>query len=228
MLMRNVLIDAGLVLAAAVTVAQCRKPKWGVGRLYAWLMNRSHVGLTAWGLEHVSIEKDDTILDIGCGGGRTVRSLAAIATDGKVCGIDHSADSVAVARKVNSDLIAAGRVDIQQSSVSRLPFPDSTFDLVTAVETHYYWPDPVNDLREILRVLKPGGSLAIIAEMYKRSERDALYPLIMKLLGGRCPSVREQRDLFAAGGYAAVETFEEPRKGWFCGVGEKRSAGAAD
>jgi ubiquinone/menaquinone biosynthesis C-methylase UbiE len=50
-----------------------------------------------------------------------------------------------------------------------LPFPDSTFDTVTAVETHFWWSDLRAGMREILRVLKPGGTLVIVAEVYKNS-----------------------------------------------------------
>jgi len=49
-------------------------------------MNRHHSKLTDWGLSHVEIEKTDTILDVGCGGGRTISKLAAMASDGKVHG----------------------------------------------------------------------------------------------------------------------------------------------
>ena len=47
------------------------------------------------------------------------------------------------------------------------------FDLVTAVETHFFWPDLPNDVREVLRVLKPGGTFLLIAEVYRgRQYRD--------------------------------------------------------
>ncbi|HEX7676541.1 MAG TPA: class I SAM-dependent methyltransferase [Thermoanaerobaculia bacterium] len=211
------------ILATGAMIVQCRKPRWGVGRLYAAVMNRSHGALTAWGLKHVAIEKGYTILDMGCGGGRTIRTLAAMATEGKVHGADYSADSVAVARRTNAESIAAGRVEIVQSSVSSLPFADGMFDLVTAVETHYYWPQPVSDLQELRRVLKPGGRIVIIAEAYRRRKYDAV-ALIMKMLGGSCLSVREHEELLAAAGYAEVETFEAPRMGWFCAVARRVSA----
>jgi len=51
-------------------------------------MNASHSNLTDWGLQHVSIANHYTILDVGCGGGRTVSKLAAMATQGKVYGVD--------------------------------------------------------------------------------------------------------------------------------------------
>ena len=144
-----------------VLLDQCRKPKWWLGRLLLWTMNVRHSHVTDWGLRHVPLEKYFRVLDIGCGGGRTIAKLAAIASDGKVYGMDYSAASVAAARSANARWIKAGRVEIQQASVSRLPFPDGNFDVVTAVETHYYWPNLAADLREILRVLKPGGHGAL-------------------------------------------------------------------
>jgi ubiquinone/menaquinone biosynthesis C-methylase UbiE len=120
-------------------------------------------------------------------------------------------------------LIKAGRVEIRQASVSQLPFPDSEFDLVTAVETQYYWPDLVEDMREILRVLKPGGRLLVIAESYKGGKNDKLQRPAMKLLRSTHLSVAEQGELFSAAGYTDVQLFEERDKGWICGVGRKPS-----
>ncbi|HXI38916.1 MAG TPA: hypothetical protein VNH83_03010, partial [Bryobacteraceae bacterium] len=73
---KAILLGVTLLFTGA-TILQCRKPRWGLGRLYAAIMNRSHGALTAWGLTHVAVEKGYTILDMGCGGGRTIRTLAA-------------------------------------------------------------------------------------------------------------------------------------------------------
>jgi ubiquinone/menaquinone biosynthesis C-methylase UbiE len=64
-------------------------------------------------------------------------------------------------------LIKMGRVEVRHGSVSCLPFSDNMFGLVTAVDSHYYWPDLAADMREVLRVLKPGGQMMIIGEGYK-------------------------------------------------------------
>lgn len=120
-------------------------------------MNKNHYTLTTWGLQHANIGDADTILDIGCGGGRTVQRLAAMASQGKVVGVDYADASVATSRRLNAVAIQSGSVEVQQASVSNLPFPDAAFDLVTAVEIYYYWPDRPGAMSEILRVLKPGG-----------------------------------------------------------------------
>lgn len=210
-----------IVLAIGLVTSQCRKPAGVPGRLFLWIMNRSHASVTAWGLSHVNVERNFRILDVGCGGGQTIAMLAEVASDGTVHGIDYSAASVAAARRTNSSAIAAGRVDVRQGTVSKLPYPDASFDLVTAIETHYYWPDPVADLQEIRRVLKPGGKCVLVAETYKGRSFDALYRPAMKLLRATYLSVDEHRQLLADSGYAEVNIFEERGKGWLCGVGVK-------
>jgi len=165
-----------ILLFVALTQApnQVRKPGKWIGRFFLWMMNISHSSLTDWGLQHVNIPKRFTILDVGCGGGRTIEKLAALAAEGMVYGVDYATGSVAASRAKNARLVQAGRVEIQQASVSRLPFPGDKFDLVTAVETQYYWPDLVKDMQEVLRVLKPGGTLIVIAESYKQGRYDRL------------------------------------------------------
>jgi SAM-dependent methyltransferase len=219
------IVEMVFLLGATVyVVGQVRKPDRFAGRLFAILMNKSHAKLTDWGLAHVAIEKYFTILDVGCGGGRTIEKMAALASSGTVFGIDFASGSVATSRGRNKGLIQAGRVDIRQASVSNLPFTADTFDLVTAIETQYYWPDLVNDMRAILRVLKPGGTLAVIAETYRGGSRDVVIGTAMKLFGSTSLSVKEHQDLFAEAGYVNVEVFEEQNKGWICVIGRKASA----
>jgi SAM-dependent methyltransferase len=211
-----------LLLAVLLyTLNQVRKPTKWVGRFFLWAMNISHSSLTDWGLKHVQIEENFTILDVGCGGGRTIEKLAAPATRGVVFGADFAKGSVAASRAKNAKLIREGRVEIIEASVSQLPLPENKFDLITAVETQYYWPDLVRDMQEIRRVLKPGGTLIVIAESYKKGAYNKLRQPVMKLLRTTNLSVDDHRELFATAGYTDIQTFEERTKGWFCGTAKK-------
>jgi ubiquinone/menaquinone biosynthesis C-methylase UbiE len=194
-----------------------------MGRFTLWRMNFSHSRLTDWGLSHIAITKDATILDVGCGGGRTVSKLAAAARQGKVYGLDYSNASVAASERTNALEIQKGRVEIRQASVSQLPFADGTFDLVTAVETHFFWPNLPGDMREILRVLKPGGTLLLIAEVYKGSNTKSgkLAEKYLPLAGMILLTPDEHRDLFANAGYSDIQVIEERSKGWICTFGRK-------
>jgi len=186
-------------------------------------MNSRHSELTDWGLEHISIGNHDTILDVGCGGGRTVSKLAAIATQGKVYGIDYSDESIAASKRENARWIALGRVEIRHGSVSELPFPAGMFDLVTAVETHFWWPDLPGDMREVLRVMKPGGSVILIAEVYKgaNTRTAKLAEKYASRTGMTLLSVHEHGELLAKAGCSDVQVIEERAKGWICSVGSK-------
>lgn len=188
-----------------------------------WQMNLRHSKLTDWGLAHISIEKHYTILDMGCGGGRTVSKLAATATQGKVYGVDFSEESVAASKRTNASWIDIGRVEINHGSVSQLPFSNATFDLVTAPETHFWWPDLPGDVGEIFRALKPGGKLIVIAEVYKGATTrvSKLAEKYAARTGMKLLSVDEHRELFNRAGYSDVQVIEERTKGWICAVGKK-------
>jgi SAM-dependent methyltransferase len=204
---------------------QFRQPKGWLGRLNVRAMNRRHSALTDWGLAHVSIGGSFTILDVGCGGGSTVSKLASTASEGKTSGIDRPEASVAASRSMNRKWIETGRVDIRHASVSQLPFPSDTFDLVTAVETHFYWPDLPADMQAVLRVLKPGGTLILIAEAYKGGKKDRVLGQFAEAMGRVGPyshlSVDEHRELFGKAGFVEVQVSEEYEKGWICATGRK-------
>lgn len=204
-------------------VTQCQKPTGWLGRFTLWRMNSSHSKVTDWGLTHISIEKHFTILDVGCGGGRTISKLAAAATQGKVYGVDYSEESVAASKRTNTRWIEIGRVEVRHGSVSQLPFPDGMFDLVTAVETHFWWPNLPGDMRETFRVLKAGGKLIVIAEVYKGADTTVskLAEKFAPQTGMKLLSVDEHRNLFAGAGYSDVQIMEERTKGWISSVGRK-------
>ena len=211
-----------LVLSMYYNLSQVRKPGRWLGRLFLWTMNISHSEVTDWGLSHAEIGKDFTILDVGCGGGRTIQKLATIAIQGRVYGVDIADGSIAASRSKNAQLIDQGRVEIKRASVSLLPFPDDYFDVVTAVETHYYWSNIVTDFQEILRVMKPNGTLVNIAESYNRGNMHKNSPwLETKILKFRQLSVEEHRRIFSMAGFSNVQVFEDAKRGWLCGIGRK-------
>jgi len=207
--------------AMAYVLYQARKPGRTLGRLVLLGMNRSHSALTDWGLRHVEIAPDFRILDVGCGGGRTIEKLAALAPNGHVEGVDYADGSVAASRAHNARLIRAGRVAIHHAAVSKLPYPDRTFDLVTSIESHYYWPDLTGDLRELLRVTKPGGTALVIAEFYLKGRMSGWQELAMKPLRAAHLTREQHEAWFVDAGFTGVQVFEDARHGWLCVMGRR-------
>lgn len=202
-------------------VENAGKPQGFWGKLMIASMNKGHSSLTDWALEHIKIEKTHKLLDIGCGGGRTVAKLSNMIGNGKVFGVDYSELCVKKSQKLNHKNILCGKTKILQASVSQLPFEDNTFDIVTAVETYYFWPDKLNDLIEISRVLKSEGKLLLVFEMLKTEDNPDKWEKVEKSLGIKSVSENEIKDMLIRAGYENVITYTKAGTSWLCVTAEK-------
>lgn len=191
-----------------------RRPEGEAGRAMLARMNESHARLVDWGLSHIDLHAEDTVLDIGCGGGNTLARMAERVTEGHLVGIDYAETSVEASRAFNAPLIEAGRMEILHGSVEHLPFADEHFDAVVTVESFYFWPNPEECLKEVARVVKKGGMFLLLAEIY---ERDDLAESIREKIAGYAltnPTPEEFERLFRAAGFAVVETHFKEGEYW--------------
>lgn len=142
-----------------------RKPEGFFGRMMVNGMNGgSHARMAEWGLSFVDIPADADILDVGCGGGGNLARLLNRCPKGTVTGIDYSPVSVKKSTEVNAAAIATGRCKVVEGSAAALPFEDSSFNIVTAFETVYFWPDIEECFRGVHHTLKAGGRFVIVNE----------------------------------------------------------------
>jgi len=193
---------------------QFRRPTGWLGKVIAVGMNIEHGRLWRWALEHVSLQPDSLTLDIGCGGGKSIEVLARQARHGKVYDIDYSKDMVQTSRFLNRGLIRSGRAEIRHASVSRLPFSDHSFDLVVCFECCYFWPDMIESLTEIRRVLKENRLLLIANEVYRDprfEERNATWARLatMQVYGPQ-----EYRAFLSSAGFDVAEIDTRPERNW--------------
>ena len=171
--------------------------------------------MTAWILSEVPLADAHDILDAGCGGGGGVKRLADLAPEAVIHGVDYSTDSLQVSAGTLEGLIAQRRVFLHQGSVSVLPFDRGSFDLVLAIESHYFWPDIPVDLAELRRVLRPGGRMVIGGGMYSGSRCDGLNRRLAQSGAMHCPSLSELEEACGAAGFVGIASRENRRKGWF-------------
>jgi SAM-dependent methyltransferase len=149
---------------ARLVWSQFGKPSGLLGRFIGNGMARGNEYAGRWTISLLEIQPESRVLEIGFGPGVATRYASEKAAKGLVVGIDHSETMVQVARRRNAPAISAGRMDLQQGDVSSLPYPDHSFDRVFAIHSIYFWARPADCLKELRRVLKPGGLLAITIE----------------------------------------------------------------
>ena len=208
-------------------LAQAGRPRGWAGRLLLGGMNRSHGPMTDWALSQLPVQDSKAILDVGCGGGGALLRLSELAPQAELHGIDHSPQSLNVAARTNRRLIEQGRVHLREADVSGLPYEDGHFDLVVALNSHIFWSDLAGGLREILRVLQHGGTLALAGGEYFGGKHDKRNRRLASKGRMNCQTLPELRDALCEAGYSDTEIHEEWDKGWFCVVGRKSDGSAA-
>jgi SAM-dependent methyltransferase len=144
-------------------VAQFHRPTGAGGHLAGWIMSRrsSNVARSRWAVGLLDVRPTERVVEFGCGPGV---AIAALAARGTVVGIDHSAVMISQARRRNRAAVRAGRVRLVQASVADLPDLGEPFDAALAVNTLGMWPEPVDRLREIKGLLRPGGRIALVSQ----------------------------------------------------------------
>lgn len=194
--------------------ANTRKPKGFLGNIMINKMNIGHAKLSDWGLSHLKNIKPIEIADFGCGGGITLAKLMKLFPNANATGFDYSEVSIREAKKVNDKEINQGSCNIVQGDVSKAPFKNEKFDLITAFETVYFWPGPLTSFKEVYRTLKPGGTFMIVNEFDGIAEREAKYE---KLIDGLKIFNKEQLiELLQEAGFVKVTVNHNTAKHWLC------------
>jgi ubiquinone/menaquinone biosynthesis C-methylase UbiE len=155
--------------------SQFMRPSGWRGQFVGHLMAVKNAAMNRLAVELLNIEPHDHMLEIGFGPGTAIESTALRLTSGLIAGVDVSDVMLRQASRRNRRFIRDGRVDIKLGSVLQLPYLDSLFDKVFAVNSFHTWPDQQKALREIHRVLKVGGIL-LLPLRHKHPTRRWLVP----------------------------------------------------
>ena len=155
--------------------SQLRKPTGWFGSLVvSRMMNRGNRQIIEGTLALLELRPQDHVLEIGFGGGSALLEVSRRLRSGVVSGIDISPDLVRRAESRFRREIAEGRVRVQLGDISHLPFPAAAFDRAFTINTIYFWPDALQGLSEIRRVLKDGGLAAVSLRSKEKMQRYAV------------------------------------------------------
>ena len=140
-------------------MSQFAKPTGFFGKILAKGMAQGHKEFYKNALKTINPKKDDKYLEIGFGSGIFIKKYMSDVS--KIAGIDYSEDMVKLASDINRKLVESGKAEFKQGYASSLPWADNEFTVVSAIEVFFFLNETEKTLKEIFRILKPGGRLII-------------------------------------------------------------------
>ena len=148
-------------------IKQSQKPSGLVGRVITKIWSFYFKKLSLWAIKQTTISGNYRILEIGYGGGSTIKNLLALNKHLEVHGIDISKESYRTAQRVHSDSIRKGSVQLKIGNVENIPYQNNYFDRVFAIQTHIFWKDIKKSFQQVYRVMSSNSTLIIASEKEK-------------------------------------------------------------
>jgi SAM-dependent methyltransferase len=166
---------------------QFGRPTGILGKVAGVVMARrpSNLDRIRWTLSLLDVKPSDRVLEVGTGPGVAIELLSKIATEGYVAGIDHSDEMVRQANKRNAEAVQTGRVFLCRASASAPPAFDALFDKILTINSIHFWNDPVECLRNLRRLLRPGGVMAVTLQARTRSATDKTTDILGKEIAAK-------------------------------------------
>lgn len=148
-------------------IKQSQKPNGLIGRVITKIWSFYFKKLSLWAIKQTTISDNYRILEIGYGGGSTIKNLLALNKNLEIHGIDISKESYRTAQRVHSDSIRKGSVQLKIGNVENMPYQNNYFDRIFAIQTHIFWKDIKKSFQEVYRVLSSNSTLIIASEKEK-------------------------------------------------------------
>ncbi len=181
-------------------MSQFGKPTGLFGRILAKGMAWGHKDFYKNAAKVLNLKHDDKCLEIGFGSGLFIKKYASHVA--RIAGLDYSEDMVSLASSINKDLIKSGKAEFRQGNVSSLPWENDEFSVVVGIETFFFWAEPVASLKEIYRVLAPGGRLVI--EMAYNRDDGLDHARHIKKMNLNLYSADEMAKMFKESGFSDI------------------------
>lgn len=148
-------------------IKQSQKPSGLIGRVITKIWSFYFKKLSLWAIKQTTISDNYRILEIGYGGGSTIKNLLALNKNLEIHGIDISKESCRTAQRVHSDSIRKGSVQLKIGNVENMPYQNNYFDRIFAIQTHIFWKDIKKSFQEVYRVMSSNSTLIIASEKEK-------------------------------------------------------------
>lgn len=176
-----------------------KDPSGLLATLWAWLFNKSNRPENKAAVQALDLDGNESVLDLGFGGGASFPYLFTALPDGKVVGVEPVDAMIDRARDIWADEVATGCLELRTGSASDLGLPDDSIDAALTVNTVYFWSDLSEGFEEVRRVLVPGGKFVVSVV-----EPDKLRQLGFDKVGYRSEPADSYAEELRSSGYVDV------------------------
>ena len=163
-------------------------------------MEKDHLPITLPVLDKMHLRTTDNVLDAGCGSGWLSRRIASLVPEGRVVGMDISDEMIRLARRASLD---HDNILYVVGEAGEIPWEPNFFQHAISVESAYYWPDPAAGVRELHRVLRPGGAAWILINYYRDNPHCHQWGRLLSV-ATQLLSAAEWSELFRQAGFTQV------------------------
>ena len=181
-------------------MSQFKNPTGFFGRLLARGMAWGHKDFYKNTAKVLNLKEEDKYLEIGFGSGFFIKRYASHVA--RIAGLDYSIEMVNLASDINKDLIKSGKAEFKLGDASSLPWKSDLFSAVVGIETFFFWDEPMRSLKEIYRVLAPGGRIVI--EMAYNKEDGLDHSNHIKKMNLKLYSASEMTKMLNEAGFTNV------------------------
>lgn len=205
------------VLPSKLLSQHAMKPTgWFGKKIVLSLFETANICLCEFMYDLSDLTHDSVVMDMGFGPGQLFPILENRVE--KIVGVDFSRDVVNEATKRYKKMIASGKLELVEASVESLPFDDNTFDVIFTANTIYFYPNPLENVKELLRVIKPNGKLILGLGVKEQLENLGLDEDVFTLY-----TIEESIELLEKAGFTSVEQHlrSEANRDSYCVVGQK-------
>ena len=181
-------------------MSQFAKPSGFFGKIFAKGMAIANKDIYKITAQAIALKNDDKYLEIGFGSGLFIKKY--VDNIKKIAGLDYSEYMVKLANNINKNLVESGNAEFKHGDVISIPWNDNEFSIIVAIETFFFWTEPKKALKEIYRVLMPGGRLVV--EMSYNKEDGVNHTKIIKKNRLRLYHEYEMEKLLKDAGFGEV------------------------
>ena len=181
-------------------IPQQMLPRGFIGWIMGWVMPIFHDSIYKLVYPVLDLQPQDILLEVACGSGHFLKKYAFNVK--RIAGLDLSDVMIKMAKRKNRGRITAGTAEFVQGEAIKLPWNDSTFSVVTSMGSFIGFPEPLESIKEMYRVLHPGGRAVVSIEW--NAEDGVDHSKKIKKWGIKLLSEEDMRSMMSKAGFSDI------------------------